>query len=158
MAVNDLAQQGRLKTPGARSRSLDAFERCLNQSCTLGRESSSHCKHIAASSPEAARHLGVDPDFVIHSLRHTMLTRLGESGADAFTIKRIAGQHSISVSERYVHATPEHVERMFERFEAYGLSTDAMNNCSLLNPTKVPTVESAQSEPINVLADVTTVQ
>ena len=29
-------------------------------------------------------------DFVLHSLRHTMLTRLGESGVDAFTIIRIA--------------------------------------------------------------------
>src|SRR5262249_5832400 len=61
--------------------------------------------------------LGMDPDFVLHSLRHTMLTRLGESGADAFTIKRIAGHSSITISERYVHPTPEHVERIFERFE-----------------------------------------
>jgi hypothetical protein len=34
-------------------------------------------------------------DFVLHSLRHTMLTRLGESGVDAFTIMRIAGHSSI---------------------------------------------------------------
>jgi hypothetical protein len=46
--------------------------------------------------------LGMDPDFVLNSLRHIMLTRLGESGAGAFTIKKIAGQHSRSVSERYV--------------------------------------------------------
>src|SRR5271165_2108205 len=30
--------------------------------------------------------VGLGKDFVIHSLRHTMLTRLGESGVDAFTI------------------------------------------------------------------------
>jgi hypothetical protein len=31
-------------------------------------------------------------DFVMHSLRHTILTRYGESGVDVFTIMRIAGQ------------------------------------------------------------------
>ncbi len=46
-------------------------------------------------------------DFVLHSLRHTMLTRLGESGVDAFTIMRIAGHSSIVVSQRYIHPTPE---------------------------------------------------
>jgi integrase len=56
-------------------------------------------------------------DFVIHSLRHTMLTRLGESGVDAFTIMRIAGHSSITVSQRYIHPTPEAVERAFERLQ-----------------------------------------
>jgi integrase len=41
-------------------------------------------------------------DFVLHSLRHTMLTRLGESGVHAFTIMRIAGHSNIVVSQRYI--------------------------------------------------------
>jgi integrase len=41
--------------------------------------------------------LKLPQEFVLHSLRHTMLTRLGESGADAFTIMRIAGHSSITV-------------------------------------------------------------
>jgi integrase len=57
-------------------------------------------------------------DFVIHSLRHTMLTRLGEAGADAFTIMRIAGHSSVTVSQRYVHPTPEGMERAFQRLES----------------------------------------
>jgi integrase len=56
-------------------------------------------------------------DFVIHSLRHTMLTRLGEAGADVFTIMRIAGHGSVTTSQRYVHPTPESMERAFERLE-----------------------------------------
>lgn len=56
-------------------------------------------------------------DFVIHSLRHTMLTRTGEAGADAFTIMRIAGHASVTTSQRYVHPTPEGLERAFERLE-----------------------------------------
>jgi integrase len=59
-------------------------------------------------------------DFVLHSLRHTMLTRLGESGVDAFTIIRIAGHSSIVVSQRYIHPTPEAVERAFERLQLSG--------------------------------------
>jgi integrase/recombinase XerC len=75
-----------------------------------------------------ARHLhqkagaivGRGRDFVIHSLRHTMLTRLGESGVDAFTFMRIAGHTSITVSQRYVHPTSEPVERAFERLQLSG--------------------------------------
>jgi integrase len=62
--------------------------------------------------------LKLPADFVLHSLRHTMLTRLGESGADAFTIMRIAGHSSVTVSQRYVHPTPEGLERAFDRLES----------------------------------------
>jgi integrase len=41
--------------------------------------------------------------FVLYSLRHTFLTRLGESGCDAWTLARIAGHSNISMSSRYVH-------------------------------------------------------
>lgn len=58
-------------------------------------------------------------DFVLHSLRHTILTRLGESGADA-SLQRIAGHSSIVVSQRYIHPTPEAVERAFERLQLHG--------------------------------------
>jgi len=51
----------------------------------------------------------------VHSLRHTMLTRLGEAGADAFTIMKIAAHSSVTVSQRHVHPTPEGMERAFER-------------------------------------------
>ena len=57
-------------------------------------------------------------DFVVHSLRHTALTRLGEAGADAFTIMRIAGHSSVTISQRYVHPSPEALEGAFERLEA----------------------------------------
>jgi hypothetical protein len=46
-----------------------------------------------------------------------MLTRLGEAGADAFTIMKIAGHSSVTVSKRYVHPTPEGMERAFERLQ-----------------------------------------
>ncbi len=46
-----------------------------------------------------------------------MLMRLGEAGADAFTIMRIVGHSSVTVLQRYVHPTPEGLERAFERLE-----------------------------------------
>ena len=33
-----------------------------------------------------------------------------------FTIKKVAGHSSVTISERYIHPTPEGQERAFERF------------------------------------------
>jgi integrase len=74
-------------------------------------------RNAVAPMVEGKRHPLFAGDFVLHSLRHTMLTRLGESGVDAFTIMRIAGHSSIVVSQRYIHPTPEAVERAFERLQ-----------------------------------------
>lgn len=87
----------------------------------------------AACTPkiEGKRRALFPADFVLHSLRHTMLTRLGGSGVDAFTIMRIAGHSSIVVSQRYIHPTPEAVERAFERLQ---LSGEAAEN----QPKRLP--------------------
>jgi integrase len=61
---------------------------------------------------------GVTP-FVFYSLRHTALTRLGEAGADPFSIQKIAGHHSIVISQRYVHPSPERIEGAFTLLESY---------------------------------------
>lgn len=55
---------------------------------------------IAAQLREGER--SVRP-FVLYSLRHTFLTRLGESGCNVWTLARIAGHSSIAMSARYVH-------------------------------------------------------
>jgi integrase len=61
--------------------------------------------------------LELPTEFVLHSLRHTFGTRLGEAGADAFTIMRIMGHSTITVSQRYVHPTPETMENAFVALE-----------------------------------------
>jgi integrase len=53
--------------------------------------------------------------FVLYSLRHTFLTRLGESGCDAWTLARIAGHASIAISTRYVHPSDDAVLAAVER-------------------------------------------
>jgi integrase len=62
--------------------------------------------------------------FVLYSLRHTMLTRLGEAGADAFAIQKIAGHSSILISQRYVHPTPERIEGAFTLLESYNAAKE----------------------------------
>jgi integrase len=53
--------------------------------------------------------------FVLYSLRHTFLTRLGESGCDAWTLARIAGHSSIAISARYVHPSEDAVLTAVDR-------------------------------------------
>jgi integrase len=47
--------------------------------------------------------------FVLYSLRHTFLTRLGASGCNVWTLARIAGHSSIAISARYVHPSDDAV-------------------------------------------------
>jgi len=75
--------------------------------------------HIEPSSlkkqhRKALRLAGVRP-FVLYSLRHTFLTRLGESGCDAWTLARIAGHSSITISGRYVHPSEDAVLAAVEK-------------------------------------------
>ena len=68
---------------------------------------------------DGKKHWAFPADFVLHGLRHTFLTRLGEAGTDAFTIMRLAGHSSVTVSQRYVHPTLDSCETAFERLEAF---------------------------------------
>ena len=94
--------------------------------------------------------LSLPHDFVIHSLRHTLLTRLGEAGADAFTIMRISGHSIVTVSQRYVHPSPASLERAFECLdndEREGYQGAAKGVMQLV-PTNPPTgTEAPQSLP-----------
>jgi integrase len=50
-------------------------------------------------------------EFVLHSLRHTCLSRLAEQGVGPFEIMRIAGHGSILMTQRYVHTAGDAIER-----------------------------------------------
>jgi integrase len=82
-------------------------------------EATTRSGHIERSSlkrqhSEAVRTSEVRP-FVLYSLRHTFLTRLGESGCDAWTLARIAGHSSIAISARYVHPSEDAVLKAMDR-------------------------------------------
>jgi integrase len=82
-------------------------------------------RHTAAGKPAAGwvfpRQKAEYPimPFRLYDLRHTFLTHLGEVNTDPFTIQRIAGHSSITMSQRYVHRTPERLEDAFARLETY---------------------------------------
>lgn len=61
---------------------------------------------------EALKLSKVSP-FVLYSARHTFLTRLGASGCDVWTLMRIAGHSSITISSRYIHPQEEAIQRAF---------------------------------------------
>ncbi len=54
--------------------------------------------------------------FEPYVLRHTALTRLAQAGADVFTLARIAGHSSITITQRYVHPQADAIERAFAPF------------------------------------------
>lgn len=86
--------------------------------------------------------LGMPAEFVIYSLRHTYGTRLGEAGADAFAIMRLMGHSSITVSQRYVHPSPEALERAVERLQAMNAAKslpEGQNGQKRLEATTIPT-------------------
>jgi integrase len=53
--------------------------------------------------------------FPPYVLRHTALTRLAEAGCDVFTLARIAGHSSITITQRYVHPQADAIERAFQQ-------------------------------------------
>jgi integrase len=56
--------------------------------------------------------------FCPYTLRHTALTRLAEAGCDAFTLARIAGHSSITITQRYCHPQADAIERAFAKLES----------------------------------------
>jgi integrase len=79
-----------------------------------------HIAHMAGVSIEFVREHavtikeGVKP-FEPYCIRHTALTRLAESGCDAFTLAKIAGHSSITITQRYCHPQAEAIERAFAK-------------------------------------------
>jgi integrase len=63
--------------------------------------------------------------FVLHSIRHTFLTRLGESGCDVWTLARIAGHNSIKVSSRYVHPSEDAMQAAMLRLSRHKIGHNA---------------------------------
>jgi integrase len=52
--------------------------------------------------------------FVPYTLRHTALTKLGETaGGDVFVLARIAEHSSITVTQRYIHPQADAIHRVF---------------------------------------------
>lgn len=89
---------------GSRSGHLEQSSAKIQHDRALKRLSKAH--EIEPSIPTVER-------FEPYCLRHTALTWLAESGCDAFTLARIAGHSSITITQRYCHPQAEAIERAF---------------------------------------------
>lgn len=66
--------------------------------------------------------------FQPYILRHTALTQLANSGCDVFTLARIAGHSSITITQRYVHPQADAIERAFLQVEQAALPEPSSTN------------------------------
>jgi integrase len=94
-------------------------------------ESSSLRKHHAAAFETIAEEAAKRNEkplrpFVLYTLRHTFLTRLGESGCDTWTLARIAGHSSIAMSSRYVHPSEDAVLAAMSRLDGHKIGHKQM--------------------------------
>jgi integrase len=80
-----------------------------------GSAKNQHAAALKAVNEEAAKKnqkLELQP-FPPYCLRHTALTNLAAAGCDAFTLARIAGHSSITITQRYCHPQADAIERAF---------------------------------------------
>jgi integrase len=76
-----------------------------------------HARALGAIENEARNENKETPvkPFPPYTMRHTALTRLAEAGCDAFTLARIAGHSSITITQRYCHPQADAIERAFAK-------------------------------------------
>lgn len=68
---------------------------------------------------------GLDPtQIVLHSLRHTAITHLVQSGVDLFTVQRISGHKTLQMVQRYSHQNGQHIQAAMDKLQArYNLAS-----------------------------------
>jgi integrase len=92
---------------------------------------SGHIDHSSLKKQHSkALQLSGGRPFVLYSLRHTFLTRLGESGCDAWTLARVAGHSSVAMSSRYVHPSEDAVLGALSRLGGHNSGHSAENAIS----------------------------
>lgn len=58
-------------------------------------------------------------NFTFHDLRHTVATRLIANGADLKTVKEYLAHSQISTTQRYLHATPENMQKAVDILDSF---------------------------------------
>ena len=69
--------------------------------------------------------------FIPYNLRHTFLTRLGESGCDAWTLAKIAGHSNISIGSRYVHPSEAAMAKAYSHMNGHRIGHSSENRANL---------------------------
>jgi integrase len=108
-----------------------------------------HQKNLAACVNKAAElksegksAVQVRP-FVFYNLRHTFLTRLGESGCDVWTHAKIAGWSNIAVSTRYVHPSEQAVLKAYSQLSGHKIGHSA-ETAGFISSKKSPATSDSE--------------
>ena len=97
-----------------------------------------HARALATIKKAAAEKKIDNPlkPFPPYTMRHTALTRLADAGCDAFTLARIAGHSSITITQRYCHPQADAIERAFAKLDGGGEVVNNGGQHPLLVPIK----------------------
>ena len=70
---------------------------------------------------------GLDPEKATpHTMRHTSITELAETGAEARTIQAFSGHKSKEMVWRYTHARDQRIDQALDRFEEEGTKVERL--------------------------------
>jgi integrase len=83
----------------------------------------------------ALKDAGIAPaGVVIHTLRHTALSRMMDAGLDVRTIMEISGHSSLAMLERYTHPTEQ---RKAEALNTYAMVTNGSQSAATAPKTSI---------------------
>ena len=91
------------------------------------RSKGGHVYRMKAAFRRTARRAGLDPKRVTpHTMRHTAITEMAESGAEARTIQAFSGHKSPEMVWRYTHARDQRIDEAMDRFESEGTKVERL--------------------------------
>ena len=80
---------------------------------------SGHAHTIRKAFRRSVARAGMDPNQITpHTLRHTAVTHLVQTGVDLPTVQPISGHKTLSMVARYAHQSGAHIEAAMERLES----------------------------------------
>ena len=67
--------------------------------------------HLSRRFKRAVIRAGLPDRYRFHDIRHTFASHFMMRGGNVYDLQRFLGHHSISMTERYAHLSPSHLER-----------------------------------------------
>lgn len=83
------------------------------------RSKTGHTVSIEKAFRSVVSEAGFDPSEVVrHTLRHTAITHLVQSGVDLPTVQRISGHKTLEMVVRYSHQNGEHINQAMDKLQS----------------------------------------
>jgi integrase len=94
------------------------FPCAVNEKTGKPLSKSGHTVALEKPFRKAAIAAGLDPAQVVrHTLRHTAISHLVQSGVDLPTVKRISGHKTLAMVERYSHQSGVHIQAAMDKLQ-----------------------------------------